>query len=337
MSATTGGGTPRPVRVGMIGCGDAARRVHLSALEDAGAEVIRFASKRMADAEAAVEAARHEAMATDDWRHVVSSVHIDAVDICTPSHLHAEMAMAAVEAGKHVLVESPMTVSLSDAEKLLKAAARKGVIVVPAHSVRFIPAYAALAHAAATGAIGQVTKAQIAFGHQGPDRINPEATWYLEKSRSGGGALIDLGVAMVDLLRVATGSEVTEVSATLVGERGDVEERAQARLTFASGAGGELVAAWNESLNVFRVEGTEGSLFLDATTPPRLERPDGSTERLRVAPGPTSIEAVFVDAVANDTSPVVNALDGRAAVAVITAAYESAATGAPAEVARPTW
>lgn len=337
MSTTTRGGTPQPVRVGMIGCGDVARRVHLPALEDAGAEVIRFASKRLDDAQAAADAARHEAMATDDWRHVISSAHIDAVDICTPSHLHAEMALAAVEAGKHVLVESPMAIALPDAEKLLKAAARKGVMVVPAHSVRFIAPYAAIADAARNGAVGQVTRAQIAFGHQGPDRINPDAEWYLDGAKSGGGALIDLGVAMVDLLRLATGSEVTEVTATVTGRRGDVEERGQARLTFASGAIAEMVAAWDEPLNVFRVEGSAGTLHLDATTPPRLIRPDGGAERLRPVATGGGIEAVFVDAVANDSSPVVNALDGRAAVAVITAAYESAAAGAPAEVARPTW
>lgn len=337
MSSTSRGSTPQPVRVGIIGCGDVARRVHLPALEQAGAQVIRFASKRLDDAQSAADAAAAEAMATDEWRHVIGSPHIDAVDICTPSYMHADMALAAVEAGKHVLVESPMTISLPDAEKLLKAAARKGVMVVPAHNVRFIAPYAAVADAARNGAIGQITRAQIAFGHQGPDAINPDAGWYLEKAKSGGGALIDLGVAMVDLLRLATGSEVTEVTATLSGQRGDVEERAEVRLTFASGAAAEMVAAWNEPLNVFRVEGSEGILHLDATTPPQLIRPDGGTERLRPVDTGGSIEAVFVDAITNDSSPIVNALDGRATVAVITAAYESAANGAPAEVPRPTW
>src|SRR5690606_9313740 len=124
--------------------GDAARRVHLPALEAAGASVIRFASRNLADAEAAAEAARDEAMATDDWRQLVASPHIDAVDICTPNHLHAEMALAAIEAGKHVLVESPMALTVRDADALLKAAARKGKMVIPAHSVRFIGPYAAL-------------------------------------------------------------------------------------------------------------------------------------------------------------------------------------------------
>src|SRR5690554_1327958 len=95
-----------PLRVGIIGCGDVARRVHLPALEAAGAQVTRFASKHLDDAEAAADVATAEAMATDNWRQLVASPHIDAVDICTPNHLHAEMAMAAIEAGKHVLVES---------------------------------------------------------------------------------------------------------------------------------------------------------------------------------------------------------------------------------------
>src|SRR5690606_3586118 len=128
----------------------------------------------LADAEAAAAASGDpEAMASDDWRQVVASVHVEAVDVCTPSHLHAEMALAAVEAGKHVLVESPMALTAAEADTLLKAAARKGVVVVPAHSVRFIGPYAALADAARSGVVGHVTRATVAFGHDGPDVRNP--------------------------------------------------------------------------------------------------------------------------------------------------------------------
>lgn len=338
MSMTTNGTESTPLRVGIIGCGDAARRVHLPALEAAGAQVIRFASKQLADAEAAAAASQAEAMATDDWRQLVSSPHIDAVDICTPSHLHAEMAMAALEAGKHVLVESPMAINLRDADALLKAAARKGKMLVPAHSVRFIGPYAAIASACRSGKLGQITAARIEFGHGGPDQINAAATWYLDKAKAGGGALIDLGVPMIDLLRLALDSEVTKVAARVGGQRGDVESRAEVRLTFASGAIADLVASWEGSANMVSFTGNEATLQLDPTSPPRLVMADGTEERLRPPEQATSgIEAVFVDAVVADGTPSVNAADGRAAVAVIAAAYESAASQQPVEVTRPTW
>jgi predicted dehydrogenase len=338
MSPFTNNQGAGPLRVGIIGCGDAARRVHLPALEAAGAEVIRFASKQLDDAEAAAASARHEAMATDDWHQLVASKHIDAVDICTPSHLHAEMALAALEAGKHVLVESPMAITLRDADALLKAAARKGKMLVPAHSVRFIGPYTALVDACRSGKLGQVTAARVGFGHGGPDQINPAATWYLERARSGGGALIDLGVPIVDLLRAAIGSEVTSVQARLGGQRGDVETRGEARLTFANGALADIVASWEGPANLVQLRGTEASLQLDSSGPPRLISADGTEERLHPPEqGMGGIEAVFVEAATSDVMPTVNALDGRAAVAAIVAAYESAEQAQPVEVSGPTW
>jgi UDP-N-acetylglucosamine 3-dehydrogenase len=329
--------TTDPLTVGIIGCGDVARRVHLPQLEAAGAEVIRFASKQLGDAEAAADAARADAMATDDWHQLVASPHIRAVDICTPNHLHAEMAMAALEAGKHVLVESPMALDLKDADALLKVAARKGLMLVPVHSVRFIGPYAAMVDACRSGKAGRITAARVEFGHDGPDRLRPEATWYLDRARSGGGALIDLGVPIVDLLRAALGSEVTTVDARVGGQRGDVETRAEARLTFENGAVAELLASWEGAANLVQVAGSDATVRIDGNGP-RLVRTDGTEEPLRppeqVVAG---VEAAFVEAVTQDRFPTVNAADGRAAVAVITAAYESAATGAPVEVTRPTW
>ncbi len=326
------------LRVGMIGCGDIATRVHLPGLAAAGAHVIRFASAELADAEAAAAASGEaDAMATDDWRQVVASVHIDAVDICTPSHLHAEMALAAIDNGKHVLVESPMALTASDADAILKAAARKGVVVVPAHSVRFIGPYAALAEAARSGVIGKVTGAALAFGHNGPDALNPGATWYLERDKSGGGALIDLGLAQIDLLRYALASDVVEVSAVTYGRRGEVEERAEARLSFESGASAQIRAGWSGTENHVDIAGTEGSLRLDASTPPHVVRPDGTTERIAVTATTDNIEAIFVDAASRGVAPPVSAADGRAAVAIVQAAYESVSAGQSVEVPRPKW
>ena len=331
-------GAGEGLRVGMIGCGDIATRVHLPALRAAGAHVTRFASSSLADAEAAAAASGEpDAMASSDWRQVTASVHIDAVDVCTPNHLHAEMALAAIDAGKHVLIESPMTLTASDADAVLKAAARKGVVVVPAHSVRFIAPYAALADAARSGAVGRITGAALAFGHDGPDVLNPKAPWYLDRAQSGGGALIDLGLGQIDLLRHAVGAEVTEVSAVTYGRRGEVEERAEARLSFDSGATAQIRAGWTGMENHVEIVGTEGTLRLDATTPPSVVRPDGSVERLPMSKGAPSIEAIFVDAAAQGITPSVSAADGRAAVAIVEAAYESVSAGRSVEVARPRW
>ncbi len=332
-----GSQTSGPLTMGIIGCGDVARRVHLPQLEAAGAAVIRFASKQLDDAQAAADAARAEAMAADDWRMVVASPHIRAVDICTPNHLHAEMAMAALEAGKHVLVEAPMALTLRDADALLKTAARKGLMLVPVHSVRFIGPYAALVAACQNGKIGRIERARIQFGHTGPDQLRPEATWYLDRAKSGGGALVDLGVPMVDLLRAAVGAEVASVEARLRGQRGEVEAHAEARLRFENGSVADMVASWEGPANLVEVQGTDGAVRLD-NRGARLVANDGTETRLQPPEQAVAgIEAAFVEAVLHDRFPPVNALDGRAAVAVITAAYEAAASGTPVEVTRPSW
>lgn len=334
---TTEGTSGEGVRIGLIGCGDIARRVHVPALTAAGARVIRFADVHGDRAEeAAGLSGQSDTMTTTEWRHVPASAHIDAVDVCTPNHLHAEMALAALEAGKHVLVESPMAVTTAEADAMLKLAARKELVLVPAMSVRFIGPYSAMIDAARSGRIGEVRSAEIAFGHHGPERLNPEADWYLDKERSGGGPLIELGIPQVDLLRAAMGREVTEVSAVTLGRRGTVEERAEARLTFDGGAVAQLRCGWTGPENVWRLVGTEGTLELDATTPPQLVHEDGSTERLAIPETP-GIEAVFVAAVAEGRQPPVSAVDGRAAVAVVSAAYASSASGEPVAVPRPAW
>ncbi|QGG95958.1 Gfo/Idh/MocA family protein [Actinomarinicola tropica] len=325
------------VRIGIIGCGDIARRVHVPALSAAGARVIRFASTDIADAEeAARRSGQPDSMTSDEWRHVTASVHIDAVDICTPNHLHADMAMAAMETGKHVLVESPMALTAAQADAMLKVAARKGVTLVPAMSVRFIGPYAAMIDAARSGAVGEVRSVEIAFGHHGPERLNPGATWYLDKEKAGGGPLMELGTSQIDLLRTALEREVVQVSAVTLGRRGGVEERAEARLTFEGGASAQLRCGWTGPENLWRMVGTDGTLELDASTPPQLVRPDGTSERLAIPEVP-SIEGVFVAAVARGEQPPVTAMDGRAAVAVIEAAYASSAAGEPVEVTRPAW
>lgn len=337
MQAGASGDAAGAVRIGLIGCGDIARRVHVPGLTAAGARVIRFASEDLADAEAAAAASgQPDAMATDDWRQLVASVHIDAVDVCTPNHLHAEMALAALENGKHVLVESPMALTAAEADALLKLAARQGLMVIPAMSVRFIGPYAAIAAAARSGAIGTVTSAEIAFGHDGPEALNPTATWYLDRARSGGGPLRELGTAQVDLLRAALGREVVEVSAVTLGHRGSVEERAEVRLSFDGGATAQLRCGWAGIENLVRIEGTEGALVLDGQGRPVITRPDGEIEPVEVAATP-SIEAVFVDAVARGEVPSVNATDGRWATAVVDAAYASSTAARPIEVTPPSW
>jgi predicted dehydrogenase len=316
------------VRVAVIGCGAIARRVHLPAFKAAGAEIVVFASRSSGSAEAA-SAEWGGGEITDDWRVVLDRDDVDAVDICTPNRLHAEMATAAAAAGKHVLVEKPMATTVEDADRMLAAADAAGVVLMPAHNLRFAPPLVATREAVATGRIGAVVSFRSAFGHGGPEGWAPDATWFRNPEEAGGGALLDLGVHMADLVRAVVADEVTEVAALLSGGRPGSEDTAACVLRFASGATGTLQASWvaqsgpDLQLTVF---GTTGTLHVDGRTPPTLHPAVGEPERLTVATVADNPCAAFVRTVETGGDPAVTAADGRAAVAMVCAAYRSAAS-----------
>ncbi|MEY2567499.1 MAG: hypothetical protein QOE35_2028 [Actinomycetota bacterium] len=323
------------VRMALIGSGTIARRAHLPALKEAGADVVVFASRSLASAEAAASDWGGGEV-TDDWHSVLDRTDIDAVDVCTPNRLHAEMAVAAAAAGKHVLVEKPLAPTVEEADRMVSAADAAGVLLMPAQNLRFAPPLVAMRAAVGDGRIGTPVAVRSAFGHAGPEGWAPDATWFRDADQSGGGALLDLGVHIADLVRAVLADDVVEVSALLQGGEGGVEDAGVAILRFAHGATGTLHASWmvrpgpDLQLTVF---GTDGTVHLDARTPPTLLPGDGGEpQRLTVPETTDNPYAAFVRAVERGEQPPVTAADGRAAVAVIAAAYESAASGTTATV-----
>jgi UDP-N-acetylglucosamine 3-dehydrogenase len=324
------------VRIAVLGCGAIARRAHLPALRLAGAEIVVLASRSLASAQAAADECGAGEV-SDDWRAAVTRGDIDAVDICTPNRLHVDMAVAAADAGKNVLVEKPLACTVEEADRMMAAADRAGVLLMPAHNLRFAPPLVAMREAVASGRIGRPLAVRSAFGHGGPEGWAPEATWFRDRDQAGGGALLDLGVHMADLLRAVLADDVVEVSAALQGGAPGVEDAGTALLRFAGGATGTLHASWvarpGPDLQL-TVSGTEGILHLDGRTPPTVFPGDGGeAERVPVAAESDNPYAAFVRAVETGEGPPVTADDGRAAVAIISAAYRSASTGRRERVA----
>jgi predicted dehydrogenase len=223
---------------------------------------------------------------------------------------------------------------VADADAMIGAADSAGTVLMCAHNLRFASPFVAIAQAVARGDVGTVLSVRSAFGHGGPHGWAPDATWFYDPARSGGGALIDLGIHMADVLHFVLGERVTEVAAALSGG-GAVEDAAQLLLRFAGGAIGTLHASWVVSpgrdlaLDVF---GSDGTIRFDGRGRPSLERADGGeAEELR-ATTPEGEERPdlyrgFARAIETGGPPPVTARDGRDALAVVEAAYASAATG----------
>ncbi len=324
------------MRFAVIGCGAAATRIHIPALRTAGVDVTVFASRSRSSAEAARDLWGGGEV-IGDWAAAVTRDDVDAVVIATPNGTHRQIAVAALNAGKHVLVDKPMACTSADADAMIAAADAADVVLVPFQNSRFAPPFVAAHDAVERGAIGGVTGVRAAFGHGGPQAWSPTATWFLDRVEAGGGCLIDLGVHIVDIVQHVSGHPITRVAALTNGTDDTVETDAQLAVALDGGAIGSIHASWSSRAgpdHQLTVIGTDGTLHLDTRTP--LTRVDPSGERARIElPDTTSNPlAELIAAVAGERAPSVTAADGRAAVAVVEAAYHSAATGRAVEVHR---
>jgi predicted dehydrogenase len=315
------------IRFAVIGCGTAARKIHLPALRDAGAEVTVFASRSRASAES-LRDAWASGDVVDRWEDAVTHPDVDAVLIATPNAHHCEVTLGAVAAGRHVLVDKPMACSTADADAMIDAADERGVYLVPFQNTRFAAPFVAAQRCVAAGRIGEVAGFRAAFGHGGPQDWAARAEWFFDAALAGGGCLMDLGVHVIDLVRAVTAEDIVAVSATCNGRRGDVETDAQVLARLDNGAIGTIHASWSSPSgpdHQLTVIGTEATLHLDNRTPLTWLGPDGALERIELPEATGSPLLELLAAITGERAPSVTAVDGRAAVAVVEAAYNSAA------------
>lgn len=198
-----------PIRIGVIGCGGIAQS-HLNALRQLPEfEVIAAADLDLGRAQrAAADFGIPEACG--DYREMLRR-DLDAVSICLPHHLHREAAVAAAEAGKHVLCEKPMATTLADADAMIAAAEQAGVILMIGQVLRFRPANQKARDIITTGGIGQVK--QVIRRRYGLSKEYPRAPWSADPEKAGGWALYGFGSHEADAILYLTDSEATTVYA----------------------------------------------------------------------------------------------------------------------------
>jgi predicted dehydrogenase len=175
-----------------------------------------------------------------DWRRVIARDDVDLVDVCTPGNTHAEIAIAALEAGKHVLCEKPLANSVAEAEAMAEAAAKAaahGVRSMVGFTYRRVPAIGLARQLVAEGRLGEIRHVRAQYLQDWIADPSAPMSWRLEKDKAGSGALGDIGAHIVDLTQYITGQALTGVSALL---ETFVEERPlPASAGSLSGVGGE--------------------------------------------------------------------------------------------------
>ena len=171
---------------------------------------------RDADAVAAAAGQYGWTESATDWREVLDRDDIDIVDVCVPGHLHAEVAIAALEAGKHVIAEKPLANTMAEAEKMVataKAARERGVHSMVGFNYRRVPALALAQRHIAEGRLGDVRQVRVSYLQDWLADDAAPMTWRLRRELAGSGALGDLASHAVDQVRFLLGQEVTAVNA----------------------------------------------------------------------------------------------------------------------------
>jgi predicted dehydrogenase len=216
--------SPNVLRVGMVGYAFMGA-VHAHAWRNAHRffdlpitpELTAVAGRNKEAVSAAAERLGFASMETD-WRALVERDDIDVVDICTPGDSHAVIAVAALQAGKHVLCEKPLANTVDEAEQMAavaRAEAERGVWAMCGFTYRRTPALALARRLVEAGRIGTVRQVRAQYLQDWLHDPDAPMTWRLDKAKSGSGALGDLGAHLVDTTQWLTGQAITGVSAIL--------------------------------------------------------------------------------------------------------------------------
>ncbi len=321
------------VRIGVIGAGSAGARhvaayrkvpgVHITAILEPDA-------RRGAPLAAEAAAQHFTELAEQFWDAV------DAVSVCSPHALLAEYALAAITREKHLLLEKPMALTLADADAIIGAAERAGVVLMVGFVHRFRVEIAEAHRQIANGTIGKPTfgvEHMISGG-------NPTPGWIWQKSLAGGGVLLYNGIHGLDRLRWLMDSEATEVyaRASTAVHDADVEDIVVATISYANGASASFVqhiapyplpAGWRSE-----IYGTQGAMIVAADQTVTV-----SDYHRQVTMNPDRDDRFlsemreFIGALQERREPSVTGADGRAALATALALYESVESGNPVAIA----
>jgi predicted dehydrogenase len=301
------------LRVALMGVGAIAQVVHLpvlSQLDDVDLTAVCDIDQVRANALAARFGIPNVYRSDDD---VIKSDDIDAVIICTPSYLHETQAIAAMEAGKHVLVEKPLALTSDAAERVIAAAERTGRTLLVAMNNRYRPDTMALRPFATNGELGDVFLTRGAWLNKKMRTVRP--TWRHRRATAGGGAMMDLGVQTLDLCLWMLGfPEAASVITHLHFPEGmEVEDTAGILVRLRNGAGISLTVSWSlvaeRDRHYMRMLGTRGS---GAIAPLAVFKEVETGQMIDVTPNvPLARENLYTASYRQELTHFVRAATGR--------------------------
>jgi len=333
------------VRVGVIGCGKIAERASLPNLVNYRDKVEVKVLCDIAEDKANALKDKFQITGVDiikDWKEVIKRKDLDAIFVDTPNYLHEEMVVGAAAYKKHVLVEKPIAITAKAADNMAKAAKKAGVYLMVEQTQRFDPVHAAAKKVLESGILGKIHNIRGRIGHAGPEYWSEgKAHWFYDKKKSGGGAMIDIGVHITDLVRWFANKKITEVFATIRTIEKDVkvDDNATVLFKFEDGSKGEIECSWTtrpyevltfvygQKGKMVTAIGTEKPVKVTVAKTGKGEDSNCTLEEIypEIGSGSGWENAVhyFIDCVINKEKPFVSGEEGRETMRVINAAYES--------------
>jgi predicted dehydrogenase len=350
----------KTLRAGVIGAGEIGQKGHIPGFQAAGVEVVAICDANLARAQD-VAAQKNIPNAYGDYRELLKQKDIDIVSVGLPNALHAPVSIDALKAGKHVLCEKPMTISVAHAKKMIAASKRAGKLLSINQHMRFDATAQAMRAIMSSGALGEIYWAESKWIRQ--QGIPGYGGWFTNKDLAGAGALMDIGVHLLDLIMFLLDfPKVVAVKGLLRGELGkqaiglggwgvdrktegrfDVDDTAVATLTLKSGAQVHLRVTWaamGPAEDRITLYGTRGGLDRanHFSPTPTLKQftsdngkivecePDTSAYRPKDAAWIKAIGS-FVDAVRGTSELIVMPEQALQVIRVLEALDESSRTG----------
>lgn len=342
------------LKVGVIGCGKIAQvrhipeyhrnpRVELGGFYDLNKERTDELQKQFGG------------RAYDRYQDMLNDPEIDAVSICSSNDSHASIAIEALRAGKQVLCEKPMAVTLEECEDMVRVSKETGNYLMIGHNQRLAKAHARAKQLLEEGIIGDIVSFRTTFGHGGPETwsIDPgQNVWFFDKKKASLGAMGDLGIHKTDLIQFLTGQTVSKVTAkvtTLDKRDGDggligVDDNAICIYTMKNGIVGTMTASWTfygEEDNSTILYGTKGimRIYDDPAYSIKVTLQNGEAiyyniDQIQTNDNQTASGVIdlFVDCLVKKVPPAISGEEALAAMKAVFAAVESSKSGKEVEI-----
>jgi len=342
------------IGIGIIGCGKISQIRHIPEyLQNPDAKIIGFFDNNQERTREL--AARYGVKAYSSVDELLADGSIDAVSVCVANVAHCEVTVKALKAGKHVLCEKPMAITIEECELMVRTAKECGKRLMIGQNQRLAKAHAKAKVLIDNGEIGKVLSFRTSFGHSGPENwsIDPgRNTWFFDKKQAAMGVMADLGIHKTDLIQYLISQNVVASSARLVtvdktdpqGNPISVDDNAICIFEMSGGAIGTMVASWTyygAEDNSTIIYGTKGNMTIyDIDRPSIVVRNNQGEvisyelEQIQTNDNQTKTGIIdaFVDCVRDNTEPLISGEAVLAAMRAVFASIESSEKGMRIEI-----